>query len=227
MLDVPAISQETLNAIRDRITVSNEGNNDQGQQGQQGGQNQQNRVNINTASADELRSLSDRIDDGIADSIVRYRQNRQFANVDELMQVKAISIDDLKSIIDKITLSDSETEQGKININTIPLELLKILPGMDEGKANAIISRRGSDTNQTSTNGQENQGPFNNIGQLLDVQGIDENVFRQLVDIVTYRSYTFKIESKGKSLDEKVIQICNAVIDRSGDNIEIKYWNQK
>ena len=223
LLDVPAISQQTLDAIRDRITVSDE--NQQGQQGQQ----QQRRVNINTASAEELRSLSDRIDDGIANSIINYRQNRQFNNIDELRQVKAISINDLKSIADRVTITDDEVLRGKVNINTISSELLRILPGMDEQKAEAIIARRKSSTSQssrTSTNQQNNQGPFNNVGQLLDVEGIDENTFRQIVDLVTYRSSTFRIVSTGKSRDEKVTYICQSIIDRSGNNIEIRYWRQ-
>ncbi len=226
LLDVPAISQQTLDSIRDRITVSDEGGN---QQGGPQGQQQQRRVNINTASAEELRSLSDRIDDGIANSIINYRQNRQFNNIDELRQVRAISINDLKSIVDRVTLSDDAVLRGKVNINTVSSELLRILPGMDEQKAEAIIARRESGTSQksrTSTSQQSNQGPFNDIGQLLDIEGIDENTFRQIVDHITYRTSTFRIESKGKSTDEKVTYICRAVIDRSGNNIEIRYWRQ-
>ncbi len=226
LLDVPAISQQTFDAIRDRITVSDEGGN---QQGGQQGQQQQRRININTASAEELRSLSDRIDDGIANSIINYRQNRQFNNINELMQVRAISINDLKSIADRVTITDDAVLRGKININTVSSELLRILPGMDEQKAEAIIARRKSGTDQssrTSTSQQNNQGPFSDVGQLLDVEGVDENTFRQIVDLVTYRTSTFRIESKGISSDEKVTYVCRAIIDRSGNNIEIRYWRQ-
>lgn len=226
LLDVPAISQQTFDAIRDRITVSDE--DQQNQQGPQG-QQQQRKVNINTASADELKSLSDRIDDGIANSIINYRQNRQFGSIDEIRQVKAISVNDLKLIVDRVTISDEAVLAGKVNINTVSSELLRILPGMDEQKAEAIIARRKSSTNQRSTSStsqQNNQGPFNNVGQLLDVEGIDENTFRQIVDHVTYRTSTFRIESKGKTSDEKVTYICRAIIDRSGNSIEIRYWRQ-
>jgi DNA uptake protein ComE-like DNA-binding protein len=80
LLNVPAVSQATLDAIRDRISVD-----DQQQQGnqQQGGNQQQQKVNINTASADQLRNLNNAIDDGIAQSIVSYRQNNRFNSVDE------------------------------------------------------------------------------------------------------------------------------------------------
>lgn len=220
LLDVPAISQQTLDSIRDRITVS-----DQDQGGNQ--QGQQRRININTASAQELMSLSNNIDQGIADSIIRYRQNRQFTNVDELRQVKAISLEDLKVIVDRVTLTDSETVQGKININTAPVEILRLLPGMDEQKANAIAERRKTDTSSTGTSVQgSNQGPFTSIGQILDLQGFDENTFRQLVDMITYRSYSFRIQSVGRSLDEKISQTCISVIDKSGNNIVLRYYKQ-
>jgi DNA uptake protein ComE-like DNA-binding protein len=232
LLNVPAISQQTLDSIRTKIDIQ-----DSQQGGQQGGQNQPQKININSASADQLRSLSDRIDDGIANSIINYRQNNTFSNVDGLLQVKAISIQDIKTIADKVTTTDDATLAGKININTAPLEILKMLPGMDEQKANAIIAYRqtgttlasGTTGTQTSNQvqmGQQQGGPLDNAGKLLDIQGVDENTFRQLVDIITYRTYTFRIESTGKSQDEKIVSGFTAIIDRSGDSVKIKYWKQ-
>jgi DNA uptake protein ComE-like DNA-binding protein len=232
LLNVPAVSQATLDAIRDRISVD-----DQQQQGnqQQGGNQQQQKVNINTASADQLRNLNNAIDDGIAQSIVSYRQNNRFNSVDDLKQVKVVSIQDLKTIADKVTTTDDVVLQGKINLNTVPLELLQILPGMDETKANAIIAYRESGTATTSSSktssaasqsGNQQGGPFDDIGKLLDVQGIDQNTFRQLVDIAAYRSSVFRIESTGTSQDNKIKNGFTAIIDRSGDRITIKYWKE-
>ena len=238
LLNVPAISQATLDAIRDRIDVQDQqqqggqqGGQNQG--GQQGGQNQQQKVNINSASADQLSSLSDRIDNGIAESIINYRQNNRFNSVDDLLQVKAVSIQDLKTIADKVTTTDDDILKGKVNINTIPLEILQRLPGMDETKANAIITYRetGTDlatgTTTTAQSGNQQQGgPFDNAGQLLDVQGIDENTFRQLVDLITYRTSAFRIESTGKSQDEKIVSSFIAIVDRSGNSVKIRFWKQ-
>jgi len=232
LLNVPAISQQTLDAIRNNIDIQDS----QPQQGdQQGGQNQQQKININSASAEQLRSLNSKIDDGIASSIINYRQNNRFSNVDGLLQVKAISIQDIKTIADKVTTTDDATLAGKININTAPLEILKMLPGMDEEKANAVIAYRqtgttlaSGTTGTTSSQVQTGQqgGPLDNAGKLLDIQGIDENTFRQLVDMITYRTYIFRIESTGKSLDEKIVSSFTAIIDRSGDSVKIKYWKQ-
>jgi DNA uptake protein ComE-like DNA-binding protein len=152
-----------------------------------------------------------------------------------LKQVKVVSIQDLKTIADKVTTTDDVVLQGKINLNTVPLELLQILPGMDETKANAIIAYRESGTATTSSSktssaasqsGNQQGGPFDDIGKLLDVQGIDQNTFRQLVDIAAYRSSVFRIESTGTSQDNKIKNGFTAIIDRSGDRITIKYWKE-
>jgi competence ComEA-like helix-hairpin-helix protein len=222
LLDVPAISQVTFDSIRDRITVEDEENRD-GEQGE-------NRVNINTADAGDLQSL-DGIDEGIANSIVRYREQNQFDNVDEIREVKLISIDDMRQIVDRVSISDDEVLQGKVNINTAPLEILAMLPGMDEEKAQAIIDHRTVPEGQesaiiTSQQNAQESGPFAGLGQLLDVEGIDEETFRNLVDHVSYRSHAYRIESEGRSSDGKIVQNCIAVVDRSGNRVEIKYWKQ-
>jgi DNA uptake protein ComE-like DNA-binding protein len=222
LLNVPAISQQTFDAIKGNITVDDQSNQGNQQQGNQ-------KVNINSADASQIQGLGNNIDAGIADSIVKYRQNNRFDNIDEIKEVKAITIQDLKAIIDNVTLTDDVAVKGKININTISSELLSILPGMDEQKAQTIIAYREIGTNQgTGTVKQANQqgGPLENVGQLLDVQGIDENTFRQLIDQITYRTATFRIKSTGKSMDGKIVSDFTAIIDRSGDTIKTRYWKQ-
>jgi len=222
LLDVPAISQGTFDSIRDRITVQDEENRD-GNQGE-------NRININTADAGTLQNL-DGIDEGIANSIVSYREQNQFDSVDAIREVKLISIDDMKQIVDRVSISDDEVLQGKVNINTAPLEILAMLPGLDEEKAQAIIDRRTVPEGQESAvmasqqNAQES-GPFAGLGQLLDVEGIDEDTFKNLVDHVTYRSHAYRIESEGRSADGKIVYNCIAVVDRSENRVKIRYWKQ-
>ncbi len=223
LLDVPAISQETLDSIRDSITVEDEGDDRNG-----GGEP---KININTADANELQNL-DGIDSGIADSIVSHREQKQFENVDELSEVKLVSINDMKSIVDRITVSDDDVLQGKVNINTAPLAILQMLPGMDEEKAQAIVDRREVEEGQeaatmASQQGDQATGPFTSLGQLLDVQGIDEGIFKGLIDHTTYRSHAYMIESEGRSSDGKIIQDCIAVVDRTGNTIKFKYWKQE
>ena len=126
-------------------------------------------------------------------------------------------------------MTDEATVAGLININTAPQEILQLLPGMDEQKAQAIISRREStpENPQQNAAGEALQGnPFTNIGQLLDVQGIDRETFRQMAGLVTYRSHSFMIEASGVDPRGKVIATCVGVIDRTGDQVTVKYWRQ-
>jgi len=213
LLDTPAVSQNLFNSIRDQITVDE-------------AEAEQGRININTADSGQLASLPG-MDQGIADDIIRYRNEiGNFSNVDQIREAKLITVDEFKSIVDKITISDESTIPGLININTASQEILQLLPNMDENKAQAIVNHREASGVQSVDGESESGNPFTNIGQLLDVEGIDEETFRQLSSQVTYRSYAFTVEASGIEQDEKTIASCTAVIDRSGNQIEIKYWKQ-
>lgn len=215
LLNVQAVSNQTFDNIRNRLSVDSSNESED-------------TVNINEADTDQLESL-DGIDQGIAQRIIDHRSNQQFANIDQLKDVRLISTEDFKSIADRITMTDEATVAGLININTAPQEILQLLPGMDEQKAQAIISRREStpENPQQNAAGEALQGnPFTNIGQLLDVQGIDRETFRQMAGLVTYRSHSFMIEASGVDPRGKVIATCVGVIDRTGDQVTVKYWRQ-
>ena len=216
LLDVQAVSDQIFDNIRDRISVDSSEDN-------------QDMVNINTADESQLQTL-DGVDQGIAQRVIAHRDNQgNFQDVDQLKDVKLVTTDEFKNIVDKITTTDDETISGLININTASQEILQLLSGMDEQKAQAIIDRRET----TPENNQQNQGegeeegnPFTNIGQLLDVQGIDVDTFRQISNLVTYRSHGFLIEATGVDSRGKAIATCIGAIDRTGEQIAIKYWKQ-
>ncbi len=62
---------------------------------------------------------------------------------------------------------------GPVNINTASQEQLMSLPGIGEVRAMAIINYR-----------QEN-GPFSNTDELLQIEGIGEKTFEQIRDMIT------------------------------------------
>lgn len=75
----------------------------------------------------------------------------------------------------QVTGTDAKDE-GKININTADKEALKTLPGIGDAKADSIISYR------------ESNGPFGNIEDLMNVEGIKEGVFHKIEDKITATS---------------------------------------
>lgn len=70
---------------------------------------------------------------------------------------------------------DRETDQadGLVNINTASMEELCTLPGIGEGKARHIISYR------------ESTGKFEQIEDIMKVEGIKEGLFGKIRDLIT------------------------------------------
>jgi competence protein ComEA len=64
------------------------------------------KININTASADELQLLYG-VGPSTANAIVQYReQNGAFANVDDLVNIKGIGEKKVATIAENVTVSD-------------------------------------------------------------------------------------------------------------------------
>lgn len=240
LLDVPAVSDNVFNNIRDRLTIqnnNNSGNNNNNNNNNNGnnrnnnnnnnnnGNNGDNRVNINTADEEELEELQG-IDNGIAERIVSHRDSQgNFANIDAIKDVRVTTIQEFSRIVDKITTTDDSTIAGLININTAPMEILALLPGMDHQKAQAIITRR--DENPEEQNNSENPvtgNPFTNLADLLDIEEIDNQTFREVINWVTYRSHGYRIKSSGIDPSGKITAICEGIVVRTENQLQVPYW---
>lgn len=227
LLDVQAVSDNVFNNIQNQISIQDNQNTNSGRRNNNNsGENS--RVNINTANSQDLQEL-DGIDGGIADRIIAHRNSQgNFQNIDAIKQVKLLSVSELASIADKITVNDGNTVEGLININTAPVEILQLLPGMDQTKAQAIVARR-EEENPDAQNQSEDAvkgNPFSDIGQLLDIDEIDDNSFREVVDWVTYRSHGYRIVSSGVDVSGKVIARCIGIVVRNDNQLTIPYWRQ-
>lgn len=64
-------------------------------------------------------------------------------------------------------------EDGKVNLNTATAEQLMSLNGIGEGKAESIIAYR------------EEQGRFNSIEEIMNVEGIKEGTYNKIKDSIT------------------------------------------
>ena len=244
LIDVKAVSDDLFNNIQDQITTEDSGGNEDegetnnpqgngpgGQGGGQGQQNENGQVNINTADVETLQSLQG-IDEGIAQRIVDHRDSQgNFQNIDAIKDVTLLTQQEFIGIVDKITLKDGDTRSGLININTASAEILALLPGMDSQKAQAIVERREQDPPNDSpiqnyTDEEIKGNPFTNISQLSDLEEIDFETFREVVDSVTYRSHGYRIEANGVDAAGKVISTCIGIINRAGDQVVVQHWRQ-
>ncbi len=231
LLDVPAVSNQVFNNIVGRITTqqidtSNEDDFGFGP-GNQGGVNN-NQVNINTADEDDLEDLPG-IDAGIAERIVAHRDSQgDFQSIDAIRDVRVLTMQEFAGIVDRITTQDGQTVEGLVNINTAPIEILQLLPGMDQAKAQAIITRREEESENTQNNPEDSVSgnPFSNISQLLQLDEIDDQTFRQVVDYVTYRTRGYRIESMGVDATGKTLAKCVGIVIREENQLDVPYWRQ-
>ena len=92
----------------------------------------------------------------------------------------------LTRIADRLKTRGETSHLGAININTAPAAVLECIPGIDERLASDIIRHRSS------------SGYFRNIAELLNVSGVNNEIFKQIAPHVTARSETFRILGEGE-----------------------------
>lgn len=173
------------------------------------------KIDVQSASETELTAISG-ITQEIARAIVAHRGQNRLENIADLLDVaapnpnqpgqpqqpgnqpnqqnagpKVIDEDLFLEIADFVKTSSESAQRGAININTASVPVLLCLQGMTEEIAQAIVAERSS------------SGFFQNIGQLLKVQGVNRDLFRQLAPKLTVRSENFRI-------------ICEGVVPSSG-----------
>ncbi len=197
------------------------------------------RININTANKEKLKEqFSSELSDDEIDAIISVRDQEQFASIGELMEKTvnsnsnnnsnnnrnnnrnnntnsnsiSISKEKFKNIADKITVSDEENLIGKVNINTAPKMVLNILFN-DEDLVEKIIEYRKS-----------SEAPFDNIGELMDIQGMSKSKFITINGSICAKSSVFSARSSGQIERSRAYKEIYAVVDRGVEPPEIRYW---
>lgn len=98
--------------------------------------------------------------------------------------VKVIGREKLRSVYDRLTVSEDSVLPGLINVNTAPVAVLAALPGMDAGLAEAVAAARV-------------EQPFETVGDLLGLTEMSDDVFVQVAPLLTVRSGAFRIVAQG------------------------------
>jgi len=125
---------------------------------------------------------------------------------------RAFTYEQIAPIVDWVSVGTSD-KRNRININTAPLEVLLTLPGMTEELTNEILTRRSSSL-----------GAFTRKGDLRDVNGMTETIFRGLIDYVTVQSYQFRVIAEGRQGDTKAA--IETVVDLTTTPPRFLYWRE-
>jgi competence ComEA-like helix-hairpin-helix protein len=186
-----------------------EGRERGGERGRRGNEDEeQEKIDLNEATREELIELEG-VSGRIADAIVNYREEHgPFRSVDDLLDVPGISRATFERIKNQVTVGrggrsgqrdrgeygEARTQsrrqeserQGrrdqqeglddgeKIDINSASVEDLTRIPGISRNRAEIIVEER------------EKNGPFRDIGDLRNSEGIGERIARNLERHVTF-----------------------------------------
>lgn len=174
--------QNQFQSIADLLDVT--ASNNQNQNQNQDNQNQ----SANSNSGSDSNSNSDQDNSDQSSSTTQNQSTASNANSgNSTSSQKVISQDLLIDIADDISTTDSGQDlAGIINVNTAGLDVLMCLPEVDRQLAQAIISYR------------QSSGFFANTAELLRVDGMTPEIFKQVAPLVSARSETYRIVSEGK-----------------------------
>ena len=186
------------------------------------------RVDIQSADENSLATVHG-ITRNIAHAIVSYRGKNNFQGIADLLNVTppqdgqnagitqnnsgssgggVIDENLLMEIGDDVTTSDNQTQYGLVNINTASLNVLVCLPGIDRDLAQKIISQR------------QSSGFYANPAELLRVDGMTPDIFKQVVPLVTARSETFRILAEGRVKSTGVSQRVQVIVHVNLDGVK-------
>jgi DNA uptake protein ComE-like DNA-binding protein len=200
------------------------------------------RVNFNTADGDTLKetfNFTDELAKAVTDHKANQnnnqgnnqkKQSQRFTNLMEIVGLKGrqqqsggqknsdkvneITLKWVAENWDKLTLTDDERLEGKINVNTASGEVLEALPKLTSTEVEAILRRQIG-----------GKGPFASVGELLLDEILTEEQFKAVAEKLTVRSSVFEVRSTAVTTHGIRREII-AVVDRSTDPMTVLYWYQ-
>ena len=133
-------------------------------------------------------------------------------------QAEPIDLQTFGEIADKITISGEDKIPGKININTAPKEVLVALVGgseRDEQAAYSIIAERAGLLYG-----------FESIGDVMNVESVGIEKFKQIADLITVRSDVFAVRCFATADVSGARLQTECVVDRAETPCTVLYWYQ-
>lgn len=188
------------------------------------------RININSADEDTLeQALGEFLTDDEIEAIIDTRDDEEFESIADLLggggggggggrgggggNQLNLSKEKFKQIADRITTSDEDKLWGKVNLNIAPPVVLRCLLPNNEEAVEQILEYR-----------QSENGYFDDIGELCDLEQISNNVLRQLISLGCTKSSVFSVRAVGTIEETRAYKELYALIDRGESPPKIRYW---
>ncbi|OGS21150.1 MAG: hypothetical protein A3J83_08805 [Elusimicrobia bacterium RIFOXYA2_FULL_40_6] len=177
-------------------------------------EDEESKLNLNTAAKECINKFPPLIDSPNAVILIKALT----VQLDCLEQLTSLTPEDTK-LSQTLKKTATINSEGKININTAPVEVLMTLPEVDYTMAQAIIARRnGKDLIQ----GTEDDLPYDNIMKVQEITGTE--VYKKISNLITVKSSNFKVTIKTSF--GKYSKIVESVLSRQGNFIHVRYWRE-
>ena len=182
------------------------------QQGQGGGGSQSNQGSQNNQDNQSSQQSTD-TQTGQPRLGNNQQQQQQPRQQEQQVQAEPLDLATFYEIVDKVTVTDDEQIQGRVNVNTASLFVLTALLEGNEGVAEDIISYRdGLSAGLVS------------IGELKNVGSITTDIAGRFIDSVTTRSDVFTIRSTARADATQTKRQLEVIVDRSKSVPEMIYY---
>ncbi|MBP6962997.1 MAG: general secretion pathway protein GspK [Armatimonadetes bacterium] len=176
------------------------------------------RINVQTAGREQLlRAFRDVLTEEDVDAIISRRNRRSFRSAGDIIRVRDLGRDKVSRIYDRITVRSGDrggAVEGLVNANTAAVEVLAAVPGMDQSIAREIVEYR------------QSNGPFEDVGKILDVAGVTDTAFSQAADNLTVRSRVYRITATGHLEKSRISSTIVCVVDASDSEAQFRYWRE-
>jgi len=143
----------------------------------------------------------------------RERLSYTFRDASELRLVPGVGSETVNRVEKYVTVYTDRMNERNININTVGREvLLALSPQLNEALVEGIMGRRQAT-------------PFQEIGEVKKVQGINDEILSTFSDVIDVRSSSFRVWTEAKVAD--VVRRGSALVSRGGGKVRLRAWKEE
>ncbi len=117
-------------------------------------------------------------------------------------------------LMDRLTVATTPIQQGLINVNTAPFQVLKAIPGLTDEEAQAIASRRSQIGGEGKTT----------TAWVVTSGALDPAKFAVTCNSMTARAVQFTADVIGFADHVGTVQRIQVVIEMQGQLAQIRYY---